>query len=86
MKQALEMPDLDTEDVARPPHVIGRLADRYPPRLTTFHLMEIFEIKRSWFSELLRRGKFDRFLLRPTIGRRAWSRELVQRYLDQAGA
>lgn len=86
MNQRLEHAELTAEEIARPPHVVGRLADRYPPRLTTFHLMEIFEIKRSWFSELLRRGKFDRFLLRPTIGRRAWSRELVQRYLDQASA
>ncbi len=64
-----------------------RLADRYPPRLLSTHLMRIFGVHKSRFYQLLLAGKFDRFELKPTIGRRAWSRTLVQRYLDgEAGS
>lgn len=81
-QDGFEAADVARQDLPRPPHVVDRLADQYPARLTSKHLMAIFQVKQSWFSELLKRGKFDRFEIRPTIGRRAWSRELVQRYLD----
>lgn len=61
---------------------VHRLADRFPPRLYAEHLKVIFSIGKSQFYALAKAGKFDRFEIRPRIGRTAWSRELVQAYLD----
>jgi hypothetical protein len=44
-------------------------------------------LARSTFHRYVEQGRFDRFELRPRIGRRAWSGELVARYLRcEAGA
>lgn len=82
MKDALETPDATTEQALGSLDGLRCLADRFPPRLLAGHMMQIFGIKSSRFYALLQAGKFDRFEMRPVIGRRAWSRELVQRYLD----
>lgn len=64
--------------------VPDRLVDlaQMPLRLGSVDLMQIFQIKHARFYQLLKAGKFDRFEILPRIGRRAWSRTLVQRYLD----
>lgn len=62
-----------------------RLSDRYPARLTSAHLMAIFSLRKSRFYQLENAKQFRRFELRPAIGRTAWSRALVQAYLDQVG-
>lgn len=53
-----------------------------PARLLANDLMRLFGIQHARFYQLLAEGKFDRFEIRPTIGRRAWSGRLVSAYLD----
>lgn len=84
--QSVESSHTAPEPSTRPVHVLDRLSDRYPPRLFAEHLMDIFGIHKSRFYELEPAGRFHRFELKPTIGRKAWSRALVQDYLDQVGA
>jgi hypothetical protein len=58
-----------------------------PRRLTAKHMMQIFEVKQARFYQLTAQGKFDRFELRPRVGRMAWSGALVEKYLDcEAGS
>jgi hypothetical protein len=64
---------------------VQRLSDRYGLRLCARDLMEIFEIGAARFYELENAKRFQRFELKPVIGRKAWSREAVQRYLDRVG-
>jgi transcriptional regulator with XRE-family HTH domain len=56
-----------------------------PPRLTAHHMQRLFEIRSSRFYVLLNQGKFDRFEILPRVGRRAWSRDLVEKYLAGEG-
>lgn len=62
-----------------------RVGEPLPARLFAADLMRIFNIKQARFYELLKLGRFDRFELRPTIGRRAWSGKLVMAYLNAEG-
>lgn len=88
MKNPLESCASTSEQPLRDDHVsdeprdVLRVGDPLPARLTSRDLMRIFEIKPSQFYNLQAQGKFDRFELRPTIGRRAWSGKLVQKFLD----
>lgn len=59
-----------------------RVGGHLPRRLTAADMMQIFQVGRSRFYALVDQGKFDRFELRPRIGRMAWSGELVEKYLD----
>lgn len=77
--------DTPVVEAPRPAHVLDRLSDRYPARLFACHLMAIFGLHKSRFYQLEPAGRFARFELKPTIGRKAWSRALVQDYLDQVG-
>jgi hypothetical protein len=63
-----------------------QVGESIPARCYAADLMRIFGIKKSRFYELQQAGRFDRFELRPTIGRKAWSGELIAAYLrgDQA--
>lgn len=54
----------------------------FPVRLFAKHLQQIFTIKKARFYALKKAGRFDRFLLKPEIGRPAWSKTKVQQYLD----
>lgn len=65
-------------------HVADRVVDlsQFPLRMHAADLMRVFEIKHARFYQLLKVGKFDRFEITPRIGHRAFSRTLVQRYLD----
>jgi len=72
-------PQQPSPDVAMPALRVG---DALPARLYSDDLMRIFGIAKSRFYVLQARGAFDRFQLKPTIGRRAWSGKLVQAYLD----
>lgn len=79
-----ETPQVQPQEDARPADVPRRITDlaQFPLRLGPKELQRIFEIKKSRFAQLKKAGRFDRFLLLPRIGHDAWSRELVQRYLD----
>lgn len=55
-----------------------------PARLTATDMMRIFQIHKSRFFKLAKQGRFDRFELTPTIGRRAWSGVLVADYLQSS--
>lgn len=58
-----------------------------PRRLTAADMMQIFEVKQARFYQLVAQGTFDRFELRPRVGRMAWSGALVEKYLDcEAGS
>lgn len=83
MKHALQMSDALEEQPARTSDAASGVADLagFPLRLSAEHMQRIFGYQKSRFYELLERGCFDVFELRPTIGHRAWSRELVARYL-----
>lgn len=77
---------------AQQPHgdadIVGELRDRVrvgeplPARCLQEDLMRIFQIQRTQFYRLVKAGKFDRFEIRPRIGRRAWSGKLIERYLN----
>lgn len=54
-----------------------------PSRMLPQDMMRAFHVKQARFYALVQQGKFDRFELRPRIGRRAWSGRLVQEYFDQ---
>lgn len=72
------------DDVARQPLQVG---DTLPARLFSDDLMRIFNIRKTQFYRLLEAGKFDRFEIRPRIGRRTWSGKLVMAYLNgEAGS
>ena len=61
------------------PLLVGEVLQQ---RLERDDLMRIFNLKSlSYFYELRNAGKFDRFVLKPRIGRVAWSGKLVQAYL-----
>lgn len=58
-----------------------------PRRLTARHMMQIFNVGTSRFYGLVAQGRFDRFEIRPRVGRMAWSGALVEKYLDcEAGS
>ena len=60
---------------------------RLPRRLTAKQMMEIFNVRQARFYALVAQGRFDRFEIRPRIGRMAWSGALVEKYLDcEAGS
>lgn len=63
-----------------------RVGDQLPARLLADDLMRIFGIKAARFYQLVAAGRFDRFEIRPTIGRKAWSGKLLQAYLSQEGS
>lgn len=56
--------------------------DPIPARLYAADLMWLFAIRSAWFYQLRKVGRFDRFELRPTIGRRCWSGKLVAAYFE----
>lgn len=61
--------------------------DPLPARCGVREMCRIFGIGPSQFHRLERRGKFERFELRPQIGRKAWSGALLEKYLRcEAGA
>jgi hypothetical protein len=62
-----------------------RVGEALPARLFAPDLMQLFGIKHARFYQLQKAGRFDRFEIRPTIGRRAWSGKLVMAYFDQEG-
>jgi hypothetical protein len=59
-----------------------RVGEPLPARCLPEDMMRIFGIKAARFYALQAAGKFDRFEIRPRIGRRAWSGRKIQRYLD----
>lgn len=63
-----------------------RAGDALPARLYAEDMMRIFNLKKSRFYELAKRGRFERFEQRPAIGRPSWSGALVQKYLDGEGS
>lgn len=60
-----------------------KVGETLPARLLPIDLMQLFGIKPSRFYQLLAQGRFDRFELKPTIGRRAFSGKLLQAYFEQ---
>jgi len=69
-----------------PPPDPYRVGQELPKRLGVEDMCRCFgqdglSMSRSTFHRWRRLGKFDRFEVRPQIGRRAWSGELVARYL-----
>lgn len=63
-----------------------RVGDPLPARLLPEDMQRLFGIGPSRFYALVAAGRFDRFEIRPTIGRRAWSGKLVTAYFDQSGS
>lgn len=84
--QATTAPTQEPHGDADVAHQPFRLGDPLPLRCLPEHLQAIFQIGPSRFYALVKAGRFDRFELRPRIGRRAWSGKLLQRYLDQEGS
>lgn len=76
----------DATEITRISLLSDRLIEHFPARLVAADLMVIFGIGKSQFYRLESAGRFQRLELRPRIGRKAWSRTLVQDWLDQAGA
>lgn len=69
-------------------HVLERpfqITDSYPDVMTPADMQRAFRIGETRFYALLKRGVFDRFEIRPPIGRRAWSGALVANYLRAGG-
>jgi hypothetical protein len=62
-----------------------KVGEALAARLNAQDLMDIFRIKQSQFYKLRKAGRFDRFELRPTIGRRAWRGKLVLAFLNAEG-
>lgn len=63
-----------------------RVLDELPKRMGVLEMCLCFgqdnkPLDRSTFHRYARQGLFDRFELLPRIGRRAWSGELVAKYL-----
>lgn len=85
MKHRLQASDAVVEESLGAADTRYRVGDPLPARLLATDLMRIFGIKHARFYELLAAGRFDRFELKPTIGRRAWSGRLVQAHLDGEG-
>lgn len=73
----VEQPHSDREIVTRQRYRVG---DVLPARLFAADLMWLFDIKAARFYELKQAGRFDRFQLKPTVGRVAWSGAKVAAY------
>lgn len=58
-----------------------RVGEELPKRLTAIDMQRAFRMGHSRFYVLLKKGYFTQFELQPQIGARAWSGELVARYL-----
>lgn len=94
-ERALQSSDAPIEEPARDTHAADRIfqvGDVLPRSMGVAAMCKAFAINgrpmdRSTFHRHERAGKFERFELRPQIGRKAWSGTLVARYLDcEAGA
>jgi hypothetical protein len=86
VKHALETPSADPQQPERDDDGVLRVGDPLPARLLAADMMRIFQIKKSTYYALLKRGRFDRFELLPRIGyQRAFSGKLVQAYLNAEG-
>lgn len=90
MKRAFQPAPSSSEQPEGDRHISDQLVqvgDVLPARLLAPDMQRIFRISRARFYALAARGKFDRFELKPTIGRRAWSGALVMTYLrGEAGS
>lgn len=69
---------------ARDTYLVG---DPLPKRMSAHDMCRLFNIKLSTFRKYVAAGKVDRFELLPRIGPRAWSGELLGKYLNcEAGS
>ena len=58
-----------------------RVGEHLPAALTREELMELLGLRKSRFYVLQQQGVFDRWRLRPALGRRVYSGALVERWL-----
>lgn len=64
----------------------GPVASLLDSSLTASDLMRVFDLKRGAFYKWLAVGRFDRFEIKPRIGKRLFSAKKVQAHLDGEGA
>lgn len=63
-----------------------QITDSYPDLMTPADMQRAFRISSGTFYTLLGRSVFDRFEIKPAIGRRAWSGALVADYIRSGGS
>jgi hypothetical protein len=86
VKDLLQTPTANPQQAERDGDAVVRVGEALPARMLAVDMQRIFQIKKSAYYQLLKRGRFDRFELLPRIGRqRAFSGKLVQAYLDAEG-
>jgi hypothetical protein len=78
-------PHADVQPGPDPRAIPFRVGDAYPDVMTPEEMQQAFRIKRAKFYQLVKRGIFDRFEIKPRIGHRAWSGALVAEHIRSAG-